>query len=300
MKTSKQLLVVTVLMGLFFALAGCNDKDAISTAMISHKFSNKSWNLAVSQVEVVNKPVYYSSTGSVVTDQRIDIASPVAATVSKILVANGSKVKKGQTLAILQSTSKKQQVLRIISPVSGIVVTRSKRVGDHVAPRGAILTINLSQGFIFETYVSESRIGKIKVNEKVFVYIDALNTSVVGTIARIASSGDPVTRRYRVKVALPGKSGLFPGMFGRSRFRIGSEDVLVIPDTALIERGGLKGSFVVDNENNAHFRWLRLGKVWSKSVEVLSGLEAGEKIINANETGLRDGDQIKSKDITNE
>lgn len=296
MKTSKQLFLVTILMGSFFALAGCNDQDATSTA----KISNKSWNLPVVKAELVSKPVYYSSTGSVVTDQRIDIASPAAATVRKILVANGSKVTKGQTLAILQSTSKKRREFRIISPVSGIVVTRNKRVGDQVAPRGAILTVNLSQGFIFETYVSESRIGKIKVNEKVFVHIDALDTSVVGTVARIASSGDPVARRYRVKVVLPGKKGLFPGMFARSRFRMGSEDVLVIPDTALIERGGLQGIFVVDTENKANFRWLRLGKTWSKSIEVLSGLEAGEKIINVNEIGLRDGDQIKSEDITNE
>lgn len=291
MKTSKQLLEVTILMGLFFALAGCNDQDSTSTA----KISNKSWNLPVVKAELVSKPVYYSSTGSVVTDQRIDIASPAAATVRKILVANGSKVTKGQILAILQSTSKKRQEFRIISPVSGVVVTRSKRVGDQVAPRGAILTVNLSQGFIFETYVSESRIGKIKVNEKVFVYIDALDTSVVGTVARIASSGDPVARRYRVKVVLPGKKGLFPGMFGRSRFRMGSEDVLVIPDTALIERGGLQGIFVVDKENKANFRWLRIGKVWSKNVEVLSGLEAGEKIINVNEIRLRDGDVINSE-----
>ncbi len=290
MKTSKQLLLVTFLMTGFFALAGCSDEDDSSTV----KTNSKSWNLPVTKAERVNKPVYYSSTGSVVTDQRIDIASPVAGLVRKILVVNGKKVTKGQTLAILQSTSKKQREIRIVSPVTGVVVARHKRIGDLVVPRAAILTINLNQGFIFETYVSESRIGKIKVNEKVFVHIDALDASVLGTVARIASSGDPVARRYRVKIVLPGKKGLFPGMFGRSRFRIGSEDVLVIPKTALIERGGLQGSFVIDNESNVHFRWLRLGKVWSKSVEVLSGLEAGEKIINANEIGLRDGDVINS------
>jgi len=296
MNINKKSSIHALLFGAFLILAGCSDPEGSSAVQTN----SKSWNLPVVEAALVNKPVYYSSTGSVVTDQRIDIASPAAAKVTKILVVNGSKVTKGQTLAILQSTSKKQQELRIVSPVSGIVVSRSKRAGDQVAPRGSILTINLSQGFIFETYVSESRIGKIKVNEKVFVHIDALNTSVVGIVARIASSGDPVARRYRVKIILPGKKDLFPGMFGRSRFRIGSEDVLIIPDTALIERGGLQGSFVVDNKNNAHFRWLRLGKSWSKSVEVLSGLEVGEKIINANEVGLRDGDQIKFEGITNE
>ncbi|MFK5914679.1 MAG: efflux RND transporter periplasmic adaptor subunit [Woeseiaceae bacterium] len=290
MKTSKQLLIATFLMGMFFTLAGCNDKEATTT-----KLTNKSWNLPVAKAEMVKKFVYYSSTGSVVTDQRIDVASASTGIVGKILVANGRRVTKGQTLVILRSSGENQKSIKIKSPTTGTIVARHKVVGDVASPRTAILTLNINKGFIFETFVTESRIGKIKVNEKVNVYIDALNTSIAGTVARVASSGDPLTRRYRVKIVLPEKNGLFPGMFGRSRFKTGSEKVLVIPKDALVERGGLKGSFVVDKENTLHFRWLRVGKSYQKNIEVLAGLEAGEYVVSVNEAHLRDGDAINSK-----
>ena len=276
---------------MFFTLAGCSEQDATSTV----KANSKPWTLPVSKAEMVNKSVYYSSTGSVVTDQRIDVASTRAGMLRKILVSNGRSVTKGQTLAIVQSSGKQQRSIKIKSPVTGIVATRHKVVGDVVSPRAAILTININKGFIFETFVTESRIGKININEKVKVYIDALNTSIAGTVARVASSGDPLTRRYRVKIVLPERSGLFPGMFGRSRFITGTEKVLVIPNDALIERGGLKGSFVVDKENKLHFRWLRVGKSYLKNIEVLAGLEEGEVVVSVNEARLRDGDLINFK-----
>lgn len=291
MKKSKQLLIATFLTGIFFTLTGCNDQDATSLA----KVNNQTWNLPVSKAEMVNKPVFYSSTGSVVTDQRIDVVSSKTGILQKVFTSNGRSVTKGQTLALLQSSGKKQQKIKIKSPVTGIVTTRHKVVGDVVSSRAEILTININKGFIFETFVTESRVGKINVNEKVNVYIDALNTSIAGTVARVASSGDPLTRRYRVKVVLPEQSGLFPGMFGRSRFITGKEKVLVIPNDALIERGGLKGSFVVDKENKLHFRWLRVGKSYLKNIEVLSGLEEGEFVVSVNEARLRDGDLINFK-----
>lgn len=290
MNSSKHISSLTILTGLFLLLTGCNDSAEDSTA----KVSIKSWDLPVSQAALVKKPLYYSSTGSVVTDQRVDVASTETGMINKILVANGKKVTQGQTLAIVQSTVNNQEKFQIKSPVSGIVSTRYKSAGDLVTSRETILTINLDEGFIFETYVTESQISKVKVNEKVLVLIDALNTSINGTVAGIASSGDPLTRRYRVKIILPQTTGLFPGMFGRSRFQLGSEETLAIPTNALIERGGLQGSFVVDKENKVSFRWLRIGKVWSENVEVLAGLDEGERIVNVNETRLRDGDLINS------
>lgn len=290
MKKIKYLNALAILSVLFLSQTGCNNStDTTETTR------DKTWRLPVSEVAVVKIPLKYSSTGSVVTDQRIDVASPTTGFIRKIVVPTGKKVTKGQTLVILESSNVKRQRIRISSPVTGVVVTRHKRVGDITTPRETILTVKLSQGLIFETYVTESRIGKVKLNDPVTIYIDALDTSIAGTVARRAPSGDPITRRYRVKIALPEHDGLLPGMFGRSHFRIGTESVVVIPRNALLERGGLQGSFIVDNENKAHFRWLRIGKLWPERVEVRAGLQGGERIVTVTETRLRDGDLISTK-----
>jgi hypothetical protein len=70
---------------------------------------------------------------------------------------------------------------------------------------------------------------------------------------------------------------------------------VAIPRTALVERGGLKGIFIVGPGNIAQFRWLRLGREWDDRLEVTSGLTAGEKIVTQPDKTVRDGVVILSE-----
>jgi multidrug efflux pump subunit AcrA (membrane-fusion protein) len=96
------------------------------------------------------------------------------------------------------------------------------------------------------------------VGKPVEVRIDGLSAPLKGTVSRFVPSADPATRSYQIKIALPEQAGLTPGMFGRAAFQIGESKSPVVPRTALVERGGLSGVFVVDSENTAHFRWIGL------------------------------------------
>ena len=59
-----------------------------------------------------------------------------------------------------------------------------------------------------------------------------------------------------------------------------------------MQRGGLRGVFVVGSKGLATFRWLRLGREWPDRVEVTAGLSAGEHIVAQAEPALREGDRI--------
>lgn len=67
-------------------------------------------------------------------------------------------------------------------------------------------------------------------------------------------------------------------MFGRLQLDKGVSQTTVIPKSALIERGELTGVFVVSPENVAHLRWVRVGRTFEQTVEVLSGLSLGERV----------------------
>ena len=54
---------------------------------------------------------------------------------------------------------------------------------------------------------------------------------------------------------------------------------VLVPLTAVVERGQLRGVFVVDANQIAELQYVTLGNVNGQSVEVLSGLQAGEKLI---------------------
>lgn len=319
----------------------------------------KSWNLPVMKAPA-GVPVEYTSVGSVVSDQRVDVASRLSGYIREILVQEGDRVRRGQVLARLDAadveggirqaqagvgaaeaafrdaqtdlerfqrlfergsvsdnelrkirlkhdaarealnqaragfdTARAQRdYAEIRSPVDGLVVARAKRAGDLAVPGAPLLTVESGRTLLFETFVAEGQVAAIAVGKPVEVRIDGLTTPLKGTVSRVVPSGDPATRSYQVKIALPETPGLMPGMFGRAGFAIGESQAPVVPRQALVERGGLRGVFVVDGEGRAHFRWLRIGREWPDRVEVTAGLQAGERFAAAAEAALREGDQI--------
>jgi len=205
---------------------------------------------------------------------------------------DGAREALNQARAVFDSARAQRDYAEIKSPVDGLVVARGKRAGDLAVPGAPIMTLESGRRLLFETFVAEEPVASIAVGNPVEVWLDRLARPLEGTVSRVVSSADPVTRSYQVKIALPETKGLMPGMFGRAAFLIGESKSPVVPRPALVERGGLRGVFVVDGESTAHFRWLRIGREWPDRVEVTAGLQAGERLVATADPSLRDGDKI--------
>jgi len=195
--------------------------------------------------------------------------------------------------AVLDTALAGQKYTTLLSPIDGIVVARRKQVGDLASPGIPILTIESRERLLFRTSVSESQIANVQVGAAARIEIDALaEIDIPGEVLRVIPSGDPVTRRYDVDLALPAGLGAFPGMFGRAHFVIGSDIVVLVPNLALATRGGLTGVFVVGDDRIARFRWVHGGRVFGASTEIRAGLEGGETILARDDGRVRDGDLI--------
>jgi multidrug efflux pump subunit AcrA (membrane-fusion protein) len=174
-------------------------------------------------------------------------------------------------------------------------VVRHKQNGDLATPGVPIITIESRQTLLFETYVAEGQVTNIHPGDALNLEIDALKgRRIKGVILRIVPSGDPITRRYKVKIAMPNLPTVLPGMFGRAHFVSGIDRAPVVSKKSIVERGGLLGVFVLDSSGYAHFRWLRTGREWSDKLEVIVGLEGGERILAHDDLRVRDGDMIVS------
>ena len=176
----------------------------------------------------------------------------------------------------------------IKSPVDGVVISLNKRVGDLATTGAPILLIESQSSLVFQTYVAEKRVAALAVGQKIAVELDALERPLQGEVLRIVPSGDPVTRRFEVKVSLPSTLNLLPGMFGRARFVIGATNRVLVARSMLVERGGLVGVMVIIDDH-AQFRWLRIGQQWPAQVEVIGGLDEGELIVADPAADLFDG-----------
>jgi HlyD family secretion protein len=103
-----------------------------------------------------------------------------------------------------------------------------------------------------------------------------LETTMVEIVAQAASA----SRTFLVKAPLPSRPELRPGMFGRLYFDGRERQVLLIPAAAVRHIGQLETVQVAGPEG-VTLRQIRTGKTYGTNVEVLSGLQAGEKIAAA-------------------
>ncbi len=68
--------------------------------------------------------------------------------------------------------------------------------------------------------------------------------------------------------------------------------MVLIPQSAIVKNGRLKGVYTVSDQNRAILRWLRLGKTYGDKVEVLSGLNADEQYIVSADSKLINGAKV--------
>ena len=169
---------------------------------------------------------------------------------------------------------------RIRAPFDGVVTERRLDPGALASPGVAILTVEDLSRYRLEATVNENEIRYLRLGEQAPVVIDALgNTAMKGRVTQIVPAADPASRSFLVKIELPTDTRLRSGLFGRAQFSRGERQSLLIPQTAVVLRGQLQGVFVLDQNKVAGLRYVTLGKLSGTEVEVLSGLQSGDRLV---------------------
>lgn len=179
---------------------------------------------------------------------------------------------------------------RIASPISGVVVSKQTEIGSTATPGTPLLTIEDASRYRLEVAVEESQIGKIRMGERARLRIDALGGGdLEGGVSEITPAADPMSRSYTVKIDLPANRSLRSGLYGVARFTSGRRQAMLIPQKAVTQRGQLTGVFVVDDAGIARLRLIKTGRSYGESIEALSGLSDGERIVVDGATKVSDG-----------
>jgi len=169
---------------------------------------------------------------------------------------------------------------RIRAPFDGLVTERKVDSGTFASSGMPLFTIEDVRRYRLESAVNETDLRYVRAGEQVSVVIDALdNAELKGTVIQIVPAADPASRAFLVKIELPSDTRLRSGLFGRAQFSRGQRRTLLIPRTAVIERGQLQSVFVLDQNKVASLRYVTLGRSIGSDTEVLTGLEAGEWIV---------------------
>ena len=173
------------------------------------------------------------------------------------------------------------------APFEGVITEKKVEAGELASPGQPLLKIEDPWRLRLEATVAEGDLKSVFRGDKIPVVIDALGgQALTGIVSHILPAGDPHTHTFMVKVDLPKTVGLKAGMFGRFQLDKGVTQTILVPSTAVVERGELTSLFVVGEDQIARLRWVKLGRRFEKDKEVLSGINRGERVLTDGHRGV--------------
>ena len=168
----------------------------------------------------------------------------------------------------------------VIAPYGGVVAARLVEVGEMVSPGKPLMTGFDPAEMRVIANVPQYKLQDIGIRPKVMVELPSLNRWVEAATVTVQPLADARTHSTQVRVNLPAnESGVYPGMFVRVHFVVGTANKLVIPGSAALHRSEVTAVYVVDEKKEVKLRQVRLGETNADgSIEVLAGLNPGEKV----------------------
>lgn len=187
---------------------------------------------------------------------------------------------------------------RIVSPIEGVVNLKIASLGEHVnvAPKDEILKIVQMDPLELEFSVPENWAGKVHLGNKVQFTLKAFSEEkFTATLRFISPTADPATRNVKAKAVVPNPHyRLKPGFFAEVTVQTGTNPkALAIPESALLSQEGKFFAFVVQN-GAAHRKEVETGHRFEGRVEILKGIQEGERVVTVGHEQLSEGTRVKT------
>jgi membrane fusion protein (multidrug efflux system) len=177
---------------------------------------------------------------------------------------------------------------RVAAPWSGVVSRVIVKEGEFVGPRAALLEMYDPTSLVIRTAVPEKYAAEVSRGMAVNVDLDAFpHDTLTGKVDRVYPYLDSRLRTRIMEITLDRSIPLLPGMFARLKVLLKSEvEALVVPIEAVVERPKGKMIFVVDS-GKALARLIQTGIQEGRSIQIVSGVKQGEKIVVAGNEKLK-------------
>jgi RND family efflux transporter MFP subunit len=233
--------------------------------------------------------------------------------------------------ALVAQTKERKSYARLTSPITGIVTEKVTEPGNLLQAGNEVVKIGDFNRVKVVVQVSELELAQIEIGQSVQVRLDAFpNETLIGRVTRISPAADAIARLIPVEVVIPNAQGkIGSGLLARVNFENQTQQRVVVPQTAIQKQTGNKNSksigetqtnvqqsssppntsgiaeaksqersgtiFVVkdtEGKTKVTTRAVMLGKRADGKVEILSGLQAGERYVVRSGKPLKEGDTV--------
>lgn len=184
---------------------------------------------------------------------------------------------------------------RITAPFEGVVGLRRVSPGALVEPGDVLTTLDDIDPIKLDFTVPETFFAALGPGQPVQARATAYPGRIFeGVVESVDSRIDPVTRAVAVRALIPNPDGeLLPGMLLTVHLVTDRRRALILPEAAVVPLGDKQYVFVVGEDNKARRVAVELGRRRPGEVEVLSGLEPGQKVVVEGTIRLKPGAEVR-------
>ena len=191
----------------------------------------------------------------------------------------------------------------IRSPINGVVTDRPLFAGETAAAGAPLLTVMDTSSLLAKTHLPQAVVQQMSVGAKADVQLRGADEPVEGKVSLISPALDPgsTTVEVWVKVANP-----------QGRYKAGTPvhltiagksvpKALAVPVSAVLtDSSGKKTVMVIGTDNVAHVAEVKTGVTAGDTTQIISGLQAGQRIVSTGSYGLDDGTKVNVVEATKE
>jgi RND family efflux transporter MFP subunit len=196
----------------------------------------------------------------------------------------------------LATAEKAYRSTTVTSPFAGVVSERPVSPGDVVQPGTALFTVVDPSSMRLEASVPAEQLASIRIGVPVnFTVSGYPGRQFVGRITRINPTADPTTRQVRIYVSIPNSGrALVGGLFANGRMSTATTMGLVVPASAIDARGSFPIVMRVRQGKVEKVQvTVGLSDKTSETIEVLSGVQAGDTLLLGAAQGITPGTPVR-------
>lgn len=206
-----------------------------------------------------------------------------------------AKAELAQAEAQLADAKSERERAILIAPVSGLVSERYARAGA-LAGNTPLVNLIRDSEIEFAAEVPESELRFLKAGQRVHLHLPD-GKDAAGHVRLVSPKIDRQTRLGTVFITLTDKQpALLSGAFGKAEVVFAQNHAILVRDSAVLRDTNLAGEttvFIISN-GKAVKRKVELGRHKNGEVEIRSGLQAGDQIIERAGPLLRDGETVSA------
>jgi len=184
---------------------------------------------------------------------------------------------------------------RVLAPDDGVISARLATVGAVVQPGQELFRLIRQNRLEWRAELPSADLARVQAGMKAWATPPG-GEPIEGRVRMVAPTVDGATRNGLIYVDLPAgalQAGARPGMFAPGRVAVGQGGGLTLPQTAVLLRDGFSYVFRVDPDGTVAQTKVQTGRRQGDRIEVVSGLDAGTRVVASGVAFLSDGDVVR-------